>query len=60
MKWKKQKKDADEYEESLAVELLFEAIAKTQGLPDFDHDNQNPDSKVYKLKEKYIQQLLKL
>ncbi|MDT3740191.1 MAG: hypothetical protein RO257_11920 [Candidatus Kapabacteria bacterium] len=47
-------------EDSLAVELLFEAIAKTQGLPVFDQDNQDPDSKTYKFQEKYLQQLVKL
>ncbi len=51
---KKEKVDFDD-EDSLAVELLFEAIAKTQGLPVFNPNNQDPDSKANKLQEKYLQ-----
>jgi len=57
----RKKKNVDfDVEDSLAVELLFEAIAKTQGLPVFDPNNQDPDSKAYRLQEKYLQQLVKL
>jgi hypothetical protein len=56
----KKKKDAFNNEDSLAVELLFEAIAKTQGMNDLFAPNQDPNSPQQKLKEKYLQQLVKL